>query len=393
MSFEWSKKLSAEAKNIKPSGIRRFFDIVATKPDVISLGVGEPDFVTPYNIREAAIRSIQKGYTQYTSNKGLEELRGLVKTYLNAQFGLNYSHDNEIFITVGASEAIDLALRAIVNTGDEVIIPEPSYVSYAPCVSLTRGVPVVVRTVRENSFKLTPAELEKVITKKTKALILPYPNNPTGAIMTKADLEAIVPIIKKHNLVVISDEIYGELSYTVQHTSIASLQGMRERTILLNGFSKAFAMTGWRLGFVAAPEEICSCMLRIHQYVIMCAPTASQFAAVEALKAGLSDGFSAVGEMKAEYDKRRRLMHHGLNEAGLDCFLPEGAFYCFPDVSSLGLSGTEFAERLLEKKEVAVVPGDAFGEFGKSFVRCCYATSLKNITEALRRIREFVINA
>lgn len=389
--FDWSKKLNSRIADIKPSGIRKFFDIVSNMPDVISLGVGEPDFVTPYFIREAAIKSIQKGYTQYLSNWGLVSLREQIARYYDLGYGVKYNPRTEIVVTVGASEAIDLSLRAIINPGDEVIMPEPCYVSYAPCVQLAGGVAVKARITEEQKFKLMPEELERVISPRTKAVILPYPNNPTGAIMTKEDLERLVPVLKKHKTVVISDEIYSELTYGHKHTSIASLPDMRAQTIVINGFSKAFAMTGWRVGYVCAPEEVLSAIVKIHQFSIMCAPSASQYAALAALVKGAEDGYQAVAEMKTEYDQRRRYMHYRLNAMGLDCFEPEGAFYCFPNISKLKIDGQEFAEKLLYSKNVAVVPGDAFGEFGKQYIRCSYANSLKNITAALDRIEEFVV--
>ncbi len=377
-------------KEIPPSGIRKFFDIVAEMKDAISLGVGEPDFVTPEYIRLAAIKSIQDGYTQYTSNSGLLELREEVALYLKERFSVEYEARSQIMITVGASEAIDCALRALINPGDEILIPDPSYVAYAPGVRLSGGVPVSVRTSEEHEFKLLPEELEKCITKKSKALILPYPNNPTGAIMEKDKLEAIAKIVEKHNLIVISDEIYAELTYGDNHVSFASIEGMKERTILISGFSKAFAMTGWRVGYVAAPAELLKPILKIHQYVIMCAPTAAQYAAYEALKEGRKNGLAEVEEMRNDYDSRRKFLVAELRNAGLDCFEPKGAFYCFPSVKKLGLTGEEFAERLLKEKKVAVVPGGAFGASGEYHVRCCYATSMANLKIATQRISEFV---
>lgn len=381
--------ISDRAKNIKPSGIRRFFDIVSERKDVISLGVGEPDFVTPWEIRDAGITAIKKGHTQYTSNKGLLELRKEIASYLKSSFKVDYSADDTI-ITVGASEAIDLALRATVNVGDEVLIPDPSYVSYKPCVELLGGVAVSVPCSGDNGFKLTAEALESVITDKTKILIFPYPNNPTGGIMEKEDIEKIIPIIKKHDILVVSDEIYAELTYGQEHYSIASVDGMAERTILIGGFSKAFAMTGWRIGFVMAKGEILSTMLKIHQYTIICAPIFSQYAALEGLLRGKEDGFKAVKQMREEYDKRRKFMIKVFDDMGLTCFEPKGAFYIFPCVKSTGLTGEEFATKLLDSKQVAVVPGDAFGEFGKYYIRCSYAYSMKSLIEATDKIREFV---
>lgn len=381
--------VSKAAKNIKPSGIRKFFDIVAEMDDAISLGVGEPDFVTPWGIRQAGIQSIRKGFTQYTSNKGMPELRSRISEYLKARFSVDYAPQN-IVVTVGASEAIDLSLRAICNPGDEILVPDPCYVSYAPCVELCGGVPVSVQCTAENAFKLTPEMIEAVITPKTKAIIFPYPTNPTGGIMEREYLEAIVPVIEKHDLLVISDEIYAELTYGGQHVSIASLPRMKERTVLINGFSKAFAMTGWRIGYVAGPTDVLNAILKIHQYCIMCANTASQHAALYALEEGFQDGFQSVNEMREEYDKRRRFMVKSLNDLGLTCFEPKGAFYVFPSVASTGMSGEEFAEKLLLTERVAVVPGSAFGESAKNHVRCSYASSMKNLTEAIERIARFL---
>ncbi|MBQ7236201.1 MAG: aminotransferase class I/II-fold pyridoxal phosphate-dependent enzyme [Clostridia bacterium] len=381
--------VSQRAKNIKPSGIRKFFDIVAESKDVISLGVGEPDFITPWDIREAGIQAIKKGYTQYTSNKGMPALREEISGYLSYNFNVHFSADDTI-ITVGASEAIDLALRAIVDEGDEVLIPDPSYVSYKPCVELAGGVPVSVPCDGANGFKLTPEALESVITNKTKALVFPYPNNPTGGVMEKEFIEKIIPIIVKHDLLVISDEIYAELTYGKPHCSIASFKEMDGRVVLISGFSKAFAMTGWRIGFVCAPKDILAAMLKIHQYTTICAPIFSQYAALAGLKQGREDGYSAVREMCAEYDKRRRFMFETFTKMGLDCFEPKGSFYIFPSVKSTGMDGEKFATELLSSKKVAVVPGQAFGEFGKYYVRCSYAYSMKNLIEATERIAEFV---
>lgn len=388
--MNWQNKLSSVASSIQPSGIRKFFDIVQTMPDAISLGVGEPDFITPWHIRESSIESIRKGETSYTSNAGLLSLRENISKYMSMRYSLLYSAKNEILVTVGASEAIDLALRSIIEPGDEVIIPDPSYVSYMPNVTLVRGCPVPVCTKAENDFRITGDEIESVITDKTKAIILPYPNNPTGAVMKKEHLEDIARVIKKYDLIVISDEIYSELTYGEKHVSIASIEDMRDRCIVINGFSKSFAMTGWRVGFVCAPAEIMSVMLKIHQYVIMCASTMSQVAANEALERSFSDGFKDVIHMHDDYDMRRRVIYRGFNDMGLEAFEPKGAFYIFPCIKKTGLSSDEFAHRLLEKEHIAVVPGTAFGLGGEGFVRCSYASSLKNINEALNRIEHFI---
>ena len=381
--------VNKRAASLQPSGIRKFFDIVQKMEGAVSLGVGEPDFVTPWDVRDAAIRSLQRGYTQYTGNRGLPELRSLISRYLAERFSVNYPPERTI-VTVGASEAIDLALRAVCDDGDEILIPEPSYVSYAPAVTLAGGTPVAVKCVAANDFILTPDLLEKAINPKTKAVILAYPNNPTGAVMTKEQLEALVPVIEKHDLLVISDEIYAELTYIGRHVSIASLGNMAERTVLINGFSKAFAMTGWRVGFVCAPAEIDAAMLKIHQYTILCAPQMSQRAAVAALKNGFDDGFSTVEEMREEYGRRGRFLVNAFNSLGLKCFRPKGAFYVFPSVESTGLDGESFANGLLEKYKVAVVPGSAFGSAGKNFVRCSYATSMQQLTVAIERITDFI---
>lgn len=381
--------VNGRAASLEPSGIRKFFDIVNQMEGAISLGVGEPDFVTPFNIREAAVRSIQRGYTQYTGNRGLPELRELISRYIFERFGVKYEPENTI-VTVGASEAIDLALRAVCEIGDEILVPEPSYVSYSPAIILSGGTPVPIKCSADNDFILTPELLEEAITAKTKALILAYPNNPTGAIMTKEQLEAIIPVIEKHDLLVISDEIYAELTYVGKHVSIASLGNMRERTVFINGFSKAFAMTGWRIGFVCAPPEIDKAMFKIHQYTILCASQMGQRAAVCALKDGLSDGFSTVEEMRDEYYRRGRFMVDAFNNLGLKCFQPKGAFYIFPSVKNTGLNGEEFANSLLKKYKVAVVPGSAFGASGVNHVRCSYATSMQNLTLAIGRITDFL---
>lgn len=382
--------ISEKAAQIKPSGIRKFFDIVADLKGAISLGVGEPDFLTPWNIRESAVKSIKDGDTQYTSNSGLLRLREAISQYLNRRYGLEYSANDEIIVTIGASEAIDISLRALVNPGDEILIPMPSYVSYSPCVTLCGGEAVGIECFVEDEFRVTPENLKKVITKKTKAIILPYPNNPTGGIMGREDLEKIAQIVIENNLIVISDEIYSELTYDAKHCSIASIEGMRERTIVINGFSKAFAMTGWRVGYLACPKELINAMLKIHQYIIMCAPTMSQYAACTALESGLEDDFQTVKEMHDEYDKRRRLVVKSLNDMGLKCYMPKGAFYVFPQVSSIGMDGDEFAGELLKSKKIAVVPGSAFGDCGKDFVRISYAYSIKSLRLALDKIAQFV---
>lgn len=385
--IDYSKILSDTVQNIKPSGIRKFFDIAATMDDVISLGVGEPDFQTPWSVRKAGITSLEKGKTRYTSNSGLEELRREISNYTNRKCGVNYDPLHEILISVGGSEAIDATLRAIISPDDEVIIPQPSYVCYEPIVELCGGKPVIIETLAENDFKVTPEQLKSAISDKTKALIMPYPCNPTGAIMERGDLEALAEILRDTNILVISDEIYSELTFAENpHVSIASIEGMRERTILINGFSKTFSMTGWRMGYACGPAEIIAQVTKIHQFAIMCAPTTSQYAAIEALRN--CDG--AVANMKAEYNRRRRLMVDGFNKAGLVCREPKGAFYTFPSIKITGLSSDEFCEQLLAKKHVAVVPGTAFGKGGEGFVRASYCYSTEHIIEALKRIAEFV---
>ncbi len=381
--------ISQRAKNLKPSGIRKFFDIASEMEGVISLGVGEPDFITPWNVREAGIQAIKKGYTQYTSNKGLPKLRSLISDYLKKNFSVDFSSEQTI-ITLGASEAIDIALRAIVDEGDEILIPDPSYVSYKPIVELLGGVAVSVPCSGDNGFKLTKESLQSVITQKTKALIFPYPNNPTGGIMDKSDIEKIISTIVENDLLVISDEIYAELTYGKIHSSIASFKQMKDRVVLINGFSKAFAMTGWRVGFVCAPKEILDAMLKIHQYGAICAPIFSQYGALAGLERGMTDGFSDVSLMREEYDKRRKFMFKTFNDMGLACFEPEGAFYIFPCVKATGMTGDEFATALLKSKKVAVVPGSAFGEFGKYYIRCSYAYSMKSLVEATSKINEFL---
>ena len=388
--MDYGKYLNPAVAALPPSGIRRFFELASSIRDCISLGVGEPDFVTPWEIRDAAIKSVQAGKTQYTSNAGLLSLREEIAGYLSARFNAVYEPGSEIIVTIGASEAIDLALRTLVRPGDEVLIPSPSYVSYAPNAAITGGVAVAVETSAENGFALTPELLEKAITPRSKALILPYPNNPTGAIMTRAQLEKIAEVAERHDLFVISDEIYAELTYGQKHASFAAIPGMKKRTILINGFSKAFAMTGWRLGYFCAPEAIVKAAYKIHQYTIMCAPTASQVAGEAALRSGREDEYRAVTEMRESYDVRRRYLVAKFNEIGLSTFEPKGAFYVFPSVKSTGMTGDEFAERLLKEQRVAVVPGSAFGDSGKYFVRCSYATSLADLKTAAQRIKAFL---
>lgn len=388
--MDYDKYLNPAVAALPPSGIRRFFELASSIRDCISLGVGEPDFVTPWEIRDAAIKSVQAGKTQYTSNAGLLSLREEIAGYLSARFNAVYEPGSEIIVTIGASEAIDLALRTLVRPGDEVLIPSPSYVSYAPNAAITGGVAVAVETSAENGFALTPELLEKAITPRSKALILPYPNNPTGAIMTRAQLEKIAEVAERNDLFVISDEIYAELTYGQKHASFAAIPGMKKRTILINGFSKAFAMTGWRLGYFCAPEAVVKAAYKIHQYTIMCAPTASQVAGEAALRSGREDEYRAVTEMRESYDVRRRYLVAKFNEIGLSTFEPKGAFYVFPSVKSTGLTGDEFAERLLKEQRVAVVPGSAFGDSGKYFVRCSYAASLADLKTAAQRIKAFL---
>ena len=380
--------LTERARQLKPSGIRKYFDILDTLPNAISIGVGEPDFVTPWDIRSAGIRSLQKGYTSYTGNRGLPELRQLISRYLAERFQADYPADR-IIITVGASEGIDLALRTTCEEGDEVLVPDPAYVSYAPIISLCGGVAAPVHCKAENGFIMTPEAIEAAITPRTKAIILAYPNNPTGAVMTREQLEAIVPVIEKYDLLVISDEIYAELTYGGKHCSVASLPGMKERTVLLSGFSKAFAMTGWRIGYACAPEALDKAMLKVHQYTMLCAPRVAQHAAVAALSGGFQDDFASVAQMRTEYDKRRRFLVKAFNDLGLTCFEPRGAFYAFPSVEETGLTGEEFVERLLKEEQVAVVPGNAFGECGNYHVRCSYATGMRELQEAVARIARF----
>ena len=378
--------LADKVVEIKPSGIRKFFDIVSEMDDVISLSIGEPDFDTPWHIRDEGIYSLEKGRTFYTSNAGLKELKEEICNYLKRKHGVEYNPKNEVFVTVGGSEGIDAALRAMLNPGDEVLIPQPSYVSYEPCAILAGGVPVIIELKAENEFRLTAQELEDSITDKTKILILPFPNNPTGAIMERKDLEAIAEVIIKHDIFVISDEIYSELTYKEKHVSIVEIPGMVERTILINGFSKAYAMTGWRLGYACGPEAIITQMLKIHQFAIMCAPTTSQYAAVEALRNGDDD----VDEMREAYNQRRRYLMHAFEEMGLECFEPFGAFYVFPCIKEFGMTSDEFAVKFLQEEKVAVVPGTAFGDCGEGFLRISYAASMENIKTAMKRLAEFI---
>lgn len=385
--IDYSKLLNRTVTQIKPSGIRKFFDIAATMDDVISLGVGEPDFQTPWQIRKAGINSLERGRTKYTSNWGIAELRQEISRYLERKYNIKYHPEHEVLVTVGGSEAIDGAVRAVVAPGDEVIIPQPSYVCYEPIAQLAGGVPVILETKAENDFKITPDELKALITPKTKVLILPYPCNPTGAVMEREDLEKIADVLRDKNIVVISDEIYSELTFGGKsHCSIASIDGMWERTVTVNGFSKSFSMTGWRLGYACGPQPIMEQITKIHQFAIMCAPTTSQFAAIEALK----NGDEAVAAMIEEYDRRRRLMVSGFNKLGLTCREPKGAFYAFPCIKSTGLSSEDFCERLLKEKHVALVPGTAFGNSGEGFVRASYCYSAEHIIKALARIEEFL---
>ena len=371
----YNEILSSRAQGLQPSGIRKFFDILDEMEDVVSLTVGQPDFITPWHIREAAIDSLEKGRTYYTSNSGLMTLRQEISTYLNRRFGLSYNPGDEILVSVGGSEAIDLAIRACINEGDEVIVPVPSFVCYGPMVTMAGGTPVYLETLEKDNFKLTAERLLRIITPRTKMLILPYPNNPTGAIMTESDLKAVAEVLRDTDIIVLSDEIYAELTYGRRHVSIASIDGMRERTIVASGFSKAYAMTGWRLGYSAAPKEITEQMLKIHQYAIMCAPTMSQYAAIEAL----SNGDADIAEMTSEYDRRRKYIVDGLRKLGFPCFEPEGAFYVYPNISGFGMSSEAFCNELLKETHVAIVPGTAFGSCGEGFARISYAYSVKHI--------------
>lgn len=384
--MDYSKILSDKVKNIKPSGIRKFFDIASEMDNVISLGVGEPDFKTPFSIRQVAIETLSKGRTKYSANAGLLELREEIAKFLDRKYNLQYEYKKGILVTVGGSEAIDLAIRALVNVGDEVLIPEPSFVCYTPMVELAHGVPVAIQTKEENEFRVTKEELLEKITDKTKAIILPYPNNPTGGVMRKEHLEELAEVLKDKDIIVISDEIYSELTYGEKHVSIASIDGMKERTIVINGFSKAYSMTGWRLGFCAGPVELISQMTKIHQFAIMCAPTTSQYAAIEALR----NGDESISAMVAEYDVRRRLVVDSFNKLGLHCFEPQGAFYVFPSIKSTGMTSEEFCEKLLYSQRVAVVPGNAFGDCGEGFIRVSYSYSVKHLLEAIRRIEIFI---
>ena len=383
----WQEKISPVVKAIPPSGIRRFFDIAAEMDDVISLGVGEPDFVTPWSISESCVYGLEQGYTSYTANRGMLELRQEICSLQKRNFNIDYEPKTDVLVTVGVSEALDIAMRTILSPGDEILIPEPCYVSYKACASLAGGVPVPVPAKAENNFRITPADLEPHVSSKTKALLIGYPNNPTGAILSREDLLAIADFAKQHDLIVISDEIYGDLTYGNEpHVCFAGLPDMKDRTILLNGFSKAYAMTGWRIGYALSNPDIIAAMTKIHQYTMLCAPITAQVAAVEALR----NGEKYMKKMVSEYDKRRRLIYDGLTHAGLKCFEPKGAFYIFPDITSTGLSSEEFAEQILYKEHVALVPGTAFGQCGEGFVRCSYATSVEKISEAIARIEHFV---
>lgn len=381
-----TKELSQKVTQIKPSGIRKFFDLVSEMENVISLGVGEPDFDTPWHIREEGIYALEKGRTFYTSNSGLKDLRQEISNYIKRTQNVEYNPNSEVIVTVGGSEAIDIGLRAICNEGDEVIIPQPSYVSYEPCAVFANAKPVIIDLQAKNDFRLTAEELKRAITPKTKVLILPYPNNPTGAIMEKKDLEEIAKIIIENDIYVMSDEIYSELSYKEKHVSIVSLPQMKERTILINGFSKAYAMTGWRLGYACAPKEIIKLMTKVHQFAIMCAPTTSQYAAIEALRNGDED----VAEMRKSYNQRRRFLLNAFKEMGIECFEPYGAFYVFPCIKKFGMTSNEFAERLLQEEKVAAIPGNAFGDSGEGYLRISYAYSLDNLKKAMERLKHFV---
>ena len=384
--MNWAERVSPLVRSIPPSGIRRFFDIVAEMKGVISLGVGEPDFVTPWHIRESCVHGLQRGYTSYTSNYGLLELRQEITQMIETDYGVSYNPKCEALVTVGVSEALDLAMRAILSPGDEVLVPEPCYVSYKACVTLAGGVPVSVCCTREHEFRVTVDQLAASLTPRTKALLIGYPNNPTGAVMPREQLADIARFAEEHDLIVISDEIYANLTYDGEHTCFSSLPGMRDRTILLNGFSKAYAMTGWRIGYALGNEDFIAAMTKIHQFTMLCAPITAQIAAIEALK----QGRPSRERMVAEYDKRRRLMVEGFRNMGLDCFEPKGAFYVFPSIQNTGLTSLEFAEKLLQAEKVALVPGDAFGACGEGYVRCSYAASSKNLAEALDRIARFV---
>lgn len=386
VSVKAKNRLSSRIQDIKPSGIRRFFDLASSMDNIISLGVGEPDFTTPWNIREASISSMERGFTAYSANAGVLELRQEITKYMNQRFEVDYDPKTEVLVTVGASEAIDIGCRAILDPGDEVIIVEPGFVSYAPLVSMAGGVPVSVGTKIEDDFKVSAEQIRSVMTEKTKALMISFPNNPTGAVMLKEDLQEIATLAEEHDLIVFSDEIYAELSYDHKHVSFAALDGMKERTILISGFSKAFAMTGWRLGFVMAPPDLLAAMLKLHQYSLMCAPTMAQYGALEALKSGMDD----VERMTQSYKQRRGFFVESFAEMGLACHMPGGAFYAFPSIKATGLSSEEFAEKLLYEEHVAVVPGDIFGAGGEGHIRCSYATSMENLQEATKRMNRFV---
>ena len=382
------ERLSTTVQQLKPSGIRRFFDLAASMDNVISLGVGEPDFVTSWAVREASILSLERGYTSYTANAGLLELRFEIMKYMKRNFNVSYDYQDDIIVTVGGSQALDITMRALINPEDEIIVVEPNFVSYSPLISLAGGVPVAIETTAETEFKLQPRQIEEVITSNTKALLLCSPNNPTGSSLSKEELQAIADIVIKHDLLVITDEIYAALTYDEEFTSIASLEGMKERTIIISGFSKGFAMTGWRLGYICAPTEIAKAMLKIHQYTMMCAPTMAQYGAIEALQNGQHD----VEEMRKSYRRRRNYMVKSLNQVGLECHSPGGAFYVFPSIKKTGLSSEEFAEQLLLEERVAVVPGNVFGKGGEGHIRCSYASSMESLEESIKRISRFVEN-
>ena len=386
--MNYDQIISQKIQNIKPSGIRKFFDILEEMTDAISLGIGEPDFVTPWHIRDAGIYSLERGHTKYTSNAGMLELRREIANYLRRRFDLEYDYTNQILVTVGGSEAIDLALRVLVNPGDEVIIPVPSFVCYGPLTEMAGGVPVYVELTVENGFRLTPEQLKAAITPRTKALVLPFPSNPTGGIMERRDLEAIAQVLEDNDIMVISDEIYAELTYGQRHVSPANLTQLYDRTVVVNGFSKSHAMTGWRMGYVCAPQPVVAAMTKLHQFGIMSAPTTSQYAAIEAMRSGDED----IAHMREEYDSRRRYLVENLNRIGLDCFEPKGAFYVFPCIRSSGLSSEEFCERFLREEKVAVIPGTSFGPGGEGYVRACYASSMRDLTESISRLDNFLQN-
>ena len=386
--MNYDQIISQKIQNIKPSGIRKFFDILEEMTDAISLGIGEPDFVTPWHIRDAGIYSLERGHTKYTSNAGMLELRREIANYLRRRFDLEYDYTNQILVTVGGSEAIDLAIRVLVNPGDEVIIPVPSFVCYGPLTEMAGGVPVYVELTAENGFRLTPEQLKAAITPRTKALVLPFPSNPTGGIMERRDLEAIAQVLKDNDIMVISDEIYAELTYGQRHVSPANLTQLYDRTVVVNGFSKSHAMTGWRMGYVCAPQPVIAAMTKLHQFGILSAPTTSQYAAIEAMRSGDED----IAHMREEYDSRRRYLVENLNRIGLDCFEPKGAFYVFPCIRSSGLSSDEFCERFLREEKVAVIPGTAFGPGGEGYVRACYASSMRDLTESISRLDNFLQN-